>query len=166
VQVNVNATAMQQASIGAGYIQSILTDRISSFIYRTDAKTEQPLRVVIRKEFNANGEASWFTAIVALINQITTLTAVLTGAALIREREHGTLEHLLTLHINLFEIAISKVWANGLVILVAVAAPMIFVVRGLLDLPIAGSLGLFLFGVVLYLFSATALGLQALRASQ
>ena len=36
---------------------------------------------------------------------------------------------------------------------------MVLVVRGLLDVPIAGSLGLFLFGVVLYLFSATALGL-------
>jgi ABC-2 type transport system permease protein len=159
VQVNVDATAMQQASIGAGYIQSILTDRISSFIHRTDAKTEEPLRVVIRKEFNPNGEASWFTAIVALINQITTLTVVLTGAALIREREHGTIEHLLTLPLTPFEIAISKVWANGLVILLAVAASMIFVVRSLLDVPIAGSLGLFLFGVVLYLFSATALGL-------
>ncbi len=159
VQVNVDATAMQQASIGAGYIESILNDRISSFIHRTDAKPEQPLRVVIRKEFNPNGDAAWFTAIVALINQITTLTVVLTGAALIREREHGTIEHLLTLPLTPFEIAISKVWANGLVILLAVTISMIFVVRGLLDVPVAGSLGLFLLGVVLYLFSATALGL-------
>ncbi|WZO97747.1 ABC transporter permease [Isosphaeraceae bacterium EP7] len=159
VQVNVDATAMQQASIGAGYIQGILNDRVSSFILRTDAKLDQPLRVVVRKEFNPNGEASWFTAIVALINQITTLTVVLTGAALIREREHGTIEHLLTLPLTPFEIAISKVWANGLVILMAVSVSMIFVVRGLLHVPIAGSLGLFLFGVVLYLFSATALGL-------
>jgi ABC-2 type transport system permease protein len=159
VQVNVDATAMQQANIGAGYIKNILTDRIASFIRRTDAKAELPLRVVVRKEFNPNGEASWFTAIVALINQITTLTVVLTGAALIREREHGTIEHLLTLPLTPFEIAIAKVWANGLVILLAVAASMIFVVRGLLDVPIAGSPWLFLLGVVLYLFSATALGL-------
>jgi ABC-2 type transport system permease protein len=159
VQVNVDATAMQQANIGAGYIKNILTDRIASFIHRTDAKAELPLQVVVRKEFNPNGEASWFTAIVALINQITTLTVVLTGAALIREREHGTIEHLLTLPLTPFEIAISKVWANGLVILLAVTASMVFVVRSLLDVPIAGSLGLFLFGVVLYLFSATALGL-------
>jgi ABC-2 type transport system permease protein len=159
VQVNVDATAMLQAQIGAGYIKNILTDRLASFIRRTDAKTELPLRVVVRKEFNPNGEASWFTAIVALINQITTLTVVLTGAALIREREHGTIEHLLTLPLTPFEIAISKVWANGLVILLAVTASMVFVVRSLLDVPIAGSLGLFLLGVVLYLFSATALGL-------
>ena len=53
----------------------------------------------------------------------------------------------------------SKVWANGLVILTAVAASMFLVVRTLLDVPIAGSLPLFLLGVVLYLFFATALGL-------
>ena len=97
IQVDVDATAMQQASIGAGYIKNILIDRVNSFIHRTDAKPELPLRVVIRKAFNPNGDASWFGAIVALINQITTLTVVLTGAALIREREHGTIEHLLTL---------------------------------------------------------------------
>src|SRR4029077_15086157 len=83
VQLTVDATAMQQASIGAGHIKTILSDRISSFIRRTDGKPELPLRIVVRKEFNPNGEASWFTAIVALINQITTLTVVLTGAALI-----------------------------------------------------------------------------------
>ena len=118
-----------------------------------------PLRIVVRKEFNPNGEASWFSAIVALINQITTLTVVLTGAALIREREHGTIEHLLTLPLTPFEIAISKVWANGLVILLVVAASIVLVIRTLLDVPIAGSLPLFLVGVVLYLFFATALGL-------
>lgn len=159
IQVDVDATAMQQASIGSGYITNILTDRVDSFIRRTEPKAELPLHLVIRKEFNPNGEAAWFTAIVALINQITTLTVVLTGAALIREREHGTIEHLLTLPLTSFEIAISKVWANGLVILLAVSASMVFVVRGLLDVPVAGSIGLFLFGVVLYLFFATALGL-------
>ena len=154
-----DATAMQQASIGAGHIKNILIDRIDWFIRRTDEKPELPLRIVVRKEFNPNGEASWFSAIVALINQITTLTVVLTGAALIREREHGTIEHLLTLPLTPFEIAISKVWANGLVILLVVAASMLLVVRTLLDVPIAGSLPLFLAGVVLYLFFATALGL-------
>ena len=84
---------------------------------------------------------------------------VLTGAALIREREHGTIEHLLTLPLTPFEIAISKVWANGLVILLVVTASIVLVVRTLLDVPIAGSLPLFLVGVVLYLFFATALGL-------
>jgi ABC-2 type transport system permease protein len=158
LQVNIDATAMQQASIGAAYIANIANDRISSFLQRTDARAPLPLQIVIRKAFNPNGDASWFASIVAIINQITTLTVILTGAALIREREHGTIEHLLVMPLNAFEIAMAKIWANGLVILVATTASLFLVVKMLLAVPIAGSPWLFLFGVVLYLFFATALG--------
>lgn len=159
VQLSVDATAMQQASIGAGYISNILNDRVNSFIRRTDAQQEIPLRVVIRKAFNPNGDPTWFGSVVALINQITTLTVILTGAALLREREHGTIEHLLTLPLTPFEIAMAKVWANSLVILLAVGASMAVVIRTVLNVPVAGSVPLFMLGVVVYLFSATALGL-------
>jgi ABC-2 type transport system permease protein len=97
--------------------------------------------------------------VVAIINQITLLTVVLTGAAVIREREHGTLEHLLVMPLTSFEIAMAKVWANGLVILVATAASLFLVVQMVLKVPFAGSVALWLLGVVLYLFFATALGI-------
>jgi ABC-2 type transport system permease protein len=71
------------------------------------------LNLVVRKLFNPNGVSSWFQSIVAIINQLTLLTIVLTGAAVIREREHGTLEHLLVMPLSAFEIAMAKVWANG-----------------------------------------------------
>ena len=61
--------------------------------------------------------------------------------------------------LSAFEIAMAKVWANGLVILVAATASLFLVVRMLLGVPIAGSPVLFLGGVVLYLFFATALGI-------
>ena len=115
VQVNIDATAMYQASNGASYIQSILNDEMSRYLVRSDAKFQGPMRLVIRKAFNPNGDTSWFNGIVAIINQITLLTVILTGAALIREREHGTLEHLMVMPLTAFEIAIAKVWANGLV---------------------------------------------------
>jgi ABC-2 type transport system permease protein len=159
VQVNIDATAMNQASNGAGYIRNILTERTTAFLSRNENQLPSPVRLVVRKAFNPNGDTSWFTSIVAIINQVTTLAVILTGAALIRERERGTLEHLLTMPLNSFEIALAKVWANGLVILVAVAASLILVVRAVLRVPIAGSPWLFMFGVVLYLFFATALGI-------
>jgi ABC-2 type transport system permease protein len=158
IQVNVDATAMQQASIGAGYIRNILADQISSYLRRSENQPERPVTTVIRKAYNPNGDTSWFSSIVAIINQVTTLTVILTGAALIREREHGTIEHMLVMPLTSFEIAMAKVWANGLVVLVAVTASLFLVVRMLLAVPIAGSPGLFLAGVVLYLFFATALG--------
>ena len=159
LQVNIDATAMQQASIGAGYIRNILTDRSLSYLRRSENKPESPVSVVVRKAYNPNGDTSWFTSIVAIINQVTTLTIILTGAALIREREHGTIEHMLVMPLSSFEIALAKVWANGLVVLVAVTASLFLVVRTILAVPIAGSPWLFLAGVVLYLFFGTALGI-------
>ncbi len=159
VQVNVDATAMYQASNGASYIQRILTDEMTRYLRRSDEKLTPPMRLVIRKAFNPNGDTSWFNGIVAIINQITLLTVILTGAALIREREHGTLEHLMVMPLTAFEIAMAKVWANGLVILVAATVSLFVVVRGLLHVPIAGSIPLFLVGVAVYLFFATALGI-------
>nr|WP_255672495.1 ABC transporter permease [Corallococcus sp. AS-1-6] len=159
VQVNIDATAMQQAGIGTGYIKNILNDRISSFLKRTEETGPKPVNLVIRKLFNPNGVSSWFKSVVAIINQITLLTVVLTGAAVIREREHGTLEHLLVMPLTSFEIAMAKVWANGLVILVATGASLFFVVNLVLEVPFAGSVALWFVGVVLYLFFATALGI-------
>ncbi|WP_165074198.1 ABC transporter permease [Paludisphaera rhizosphaerae] len=158
IMVNIDATAMLQASIGAGYIQNIITDQVSEFLSRSDPNFRYPVRLVTRREFNPNGDTSWFNSIVALINQITLLTTVLTGAALIREREHGTIEHLLVMPLTAFEIAMAKIWANALVILVAVTASLILIVRLILQVPVAGSPWLFMTGVVLYLFFATALG--------
>jgi ABC-2 type transport system permease protein len=159
VQVNIDATAMQQAGIGAGYIRNILEERVSSFLQRADVTPEAPINLVIRKLFNPNTQSSWFKSVVAIINQITLLTVVLTGAAVIREREHGTLEHLLVMPLSAFEIAMAKVWANSLVILIAIAASLFLIVRLALRVPFAGSVGLWFLGVVLYLFFATALGI-------
>jgi ABC-2 type transport system permease protein len=159
IQVNVDATAMYQASTGASYIQRILTDEMTRYLRRSDEKLVAPLRLVIRKAFNPNGDTSWFNGIVAIINQITLLTVILTGAALIREREHGTLEHLMVMPLTALEIALAKVWSNGLVILVAATVSLFAVVKGMLGVPIAGSIPLFLVGVATYLFFATALGI-------
>ena len=156
--VNIDATAMLQASIGASYVQNIITDQVGEFLTRSDPQFRYPARMVARKAFNPNGDTSWFNSIVALINQVTLLTTVLTGAALIREREHGTIEHLLVMPLTALEIAVAKVWANASVILCAVMASLAIVVRWILQVPIAGSPSLFLAGVVLYLFFATALG--------
>ncbi len=96
----------------------------------------------------------------AIINQITTLTIILTGARLDpRAASTAQIEHMLVMPLSAFEIALAKVWANGLVVLVAVTASLFLVVRTILGVPIAGSPVLFLAGVVLYLFFGTALGI-------
>ena len=159
LQLNVDATAITQAGLGATYLQNILTDEIRQFILHTDEKTDPPVDLVIRRAFNPNGYESWFTSITSLLDHLSMLAIVLTGAALLREREHGTIEHLLVMPLNSFEIAMAKVWANGLVILVAFVLSMTFVVEGVLDVPIAGSKWLLIGGTTVYLFAASAIGI-------
>lgn len=159
IQVNIDATAVSQANIGAQYIQSILSDEVRRFAERADTKAGEPVKLIIRRAFNPNGKQSWFTAVGALLDQITLLTILLTGAALIREREHGTIEHLLVMPLTSFQIAMAKVWANGLVILVAFTLSLNFIVQGVLDVPIAGSRLLLLSGTMIYLFAAAAIGI-------
>lgn len=158
IQVNIDATAVKQAGIGAGYINNIVTEEVSRFAGRTCGPAAAPVQIVTRAAFNPNLASSWFHSIFGMINNVTMLTMILTGAALIREREHGTIEHLLGTPLTSFDIVIAKVWSNGLVVLVAVAFSLVVVVRILLAVPLAGSLVLYLGGTVLYLFFGTALG--------
>ena len=159
VQIDIDATAVTQASIGNGYIQSIITKEVNHFISRSDQSAAYPVKLVQRRAFNPNGTGMWFSAINALLNQITMLTIILTGAALLREREHGTIEHLLVMPLNAFQIVIAKIWANGLVILIAFTLSMLLVVNNILDIPIAGSKLLLLLGTASYLFAAAAIGI-------
>ncbi len=156
VQVNIDATAMTQAGNGARYVSSILTREIETF---AGGSADRPIEPVIRALFNPNLEARWFTAVMQVINSISILGILLTGAALIREREHGTIEHLLAMPVSPLEIMLSKIWATGLVILAATAFSLIFVVQGVLDIRIVGSVPLFLAGGALYLFAVTSLGI-------
>ena len=157
IQVNVDATAMTQAGNGASYIHSIISQEINEFVHGGAPKT--PVDIVIRVKFNPNLKAAWFESVVQIINGITMLAVILSGAAFVREREHGTIEHLMVLPLKPAEIMIAKVWANGLVIVSATTLSLWLVVQGVLEVPIAGSVALFLLGTVIYLFSVTALGI-------
>jgi ABC-2 type transport system permease protein len=159
IQLDVDATAMVQAGLGADYAQQIIMTEIDNFLSRAEGRPGTAVNLVVRIAFNPNVETSWFTSIMGIINSVTMLAIVLAGAALVREREHGTMDHLLVMPLTPFEIAMSKIWANGLVILIAAALSLYFVVRGFLHIPIAGSIPLFLVGVAVYLFFATAIGI-------
>jgi ABC-2 type transport system permease protein len=159
VQLNIDATAVQQASVGAAYIQSMVNTEVERYAGGTSVSRGLQQGLVLRRAFNPNGTQAWFRSIVALGDQLSLLTIVLTGAALLREREHGTLEHLLVMPLTAFEIAVAKVWANGLVIFVSFTLSMLIVVEGILDVPVAGSRALLLAGTGIYLFAAAAIGI-------
>ncbi|QHO75575.1 ABC transporter permease [Bradyrhizobium sp. CCBAU 051011] len=158
IQVAIDATAMMQAGIGAGYIYQIISTEIARTLAGNDTPSVSPVDLQVRIAFNPNLTAAWFTGLMEVVNNVTMLALILAGAAIIREREHGT-DHLLVMPLTPFETAVSKVWANGFVILVAVAVSMTIVIQALLDIPVHGSILLFLAGVTIYLFFATAIGI-------
>lgn len=159
LQINVDATAMVQAGLGAGYTQQIINTEIATFLSRTEATPTPLVNLAIRIAYNPNVTTAWFTSVMGIINSVTMLAIVLAGAAIVRERERGTMDHLMVMPLTSFEIAMSKIWANGLVIAIAVALSLYFVVQLLLKVPVAGSIPLFLLGASIYLFFATSIGI-------
>jgi ABC-2 type transport system permease protein len=159
IQINVDATAVAQAGNGASYLRTAIANEIQRFISgRGDSGP--PINLVVRAAFNPNLKTSWFSAMTQVINQITLLTVILTGAALIREREQGTVEHLLVMPLGPTEIMLAKMFANGLVILVAAMFSLQFVVHWWIGSPINGSLLLFLLGAAIYALVVAALGIM------
>ena len=159
VQLNVDATRMSQAFTGSGNVQLIVIGEVNEFVQRQRGTAAAPVDIAVRARFNPALEKGWFGALNSIINQITMLSIILTGAALIREREHGTIEHLLVMPVNPTEIMLSKVWSMGLVVLVASALSLGLVVRGILDVPVEGSVPLFFAGAALHLFATTSMGI-------
>jgi len=150
---------MTQAFIGSSYIQNIVTGEINEFVQGYHGGSTLPIGLALRTKFNPNRTSAWFGSVMEVINNITMLSIILTGAAVIREREHGTLEHLLVMPLTPFEIMMAKIWSMGLVVLVAAALSLRFVVEGMLEVPIVGSVSLFLFGAMLHLFATASMGI-------
>jgi ABC-2 type transport system permease protein len=159
IQLNVDATAMVQAGRGASYIQSVLAREVALFVSRSGAANEEPVRMVMRAKFNPNLHSGWFLALSQLVNNVSLIAILLTGAAFIREREQGTVEHLLVMPLRPIEIMLAKVWATGVVIVAAALLCLQVVIRGALGLPVTGSVSLFVLGTVFYLFAITAIGI-------
>lgn len=159
IQLNIDATRLSQAQTGTGYIQNIVNDEIRAFAQRYRAAAPAPVELVPRSLFNPNLSQSWFAGVTAIINNVTMLGILLTGAALIREREHGTIEHLLVMPVTPLEIMVSKVWSMGVVVLVVASLSLQVVVKGVIGASVSGSALLFGLGTLLYLFAATSIGI-------
>ena len=159
VQLNTDATRVGQAFTGSTYVQAIIIQEVQTWLQRYRSIFRPPVDIEERVRYNPNLSRRSFGAVVALIDQITLLSVLLTGAALIRERERGTGEHLLVMPVTPFQIMTSKIWSMGVVVLVASALCLIFIVEGVLGVPVNGSRALFIGGTALHIIAATSLGI-------
>ncbi|MGB4882137.1 MAG: ABC transporter permease [Neisseria sp.] len=160
IQILIDATTMTQAGIGQVYLTQIIQSEVAAFTQQTSVASLLPITPVVNVEFNPNSLSEWFMPVMEVGSMITLLSLVLVGAAVIRERERGTMEHLLVMPVSVIEIMMAKVLSNGVVILVASQLSMWFVVHKLIGVHINGSLLLYALGVGVYLFSIAALGIM------
>jgi ABC-2 type transport system permease protein len=80
IQLNVDATRMSQAFTGNGYIQQMVAAEVNEFLQRYRNAAAPPVDLVLRMRFNPNLEQSWFGSLMEIINNVTMLSIILTGA--------------------------------------------------------------------------------------
>ena len=158
-QLLADATAVSQAQLGTDYLRNIVQQEARVFLAAGPEAPLPDLQLELRRAFNPNGNPVWFKAMSSLLNQLSVLTIALTGAAMLREREHGTIEHLMVMPLSPAEVAVSKVLATMVVVLAAFTGSLLIVVRGVLDVPVAGSMPLLVSGAAVYLWAAAAIGM-------
>lgn len=161
IQLNIDATVMSQAYIGSGYIKQIINQEVQNFLDLHGKNTGfSPFEQVIRIKYNPNTISEWFMAIAQMITMGTMLSMMLPAVALVREKESGTIEHLLVMPLTPNEIMLSKIWSNSLIILIFAIMSMFVVVKLYFNVKIHGSLILFFIGFIIFQFNVTSLGVM------
>lgn len=155
-----DATAIAQAATGTSYISQIIQQEVETFLAVAPDAPPPPFSLAVRTAYNPNLDSDSFNAVMQMVNSVSMLAIILTGAAVIREREHGTLEHLLVMPLRPLEVMLAKIWANGLIVLVAATLSLTLVIRLFLGAQVAGSTALFVLGTAVYLVAVTSLGIM------
>jgi ABC-2 type transport system permease protein len=158
VGIDVDATAIGHAKLGTTYLSKIINDEIQTYLHGAQKPLEPPVQVTTRVLYNQNRESSWFMGVVFLAHMITLLSLILPAAALIKEKERGTVEHLLVMPLVPLEITIAKVWASSFIVVAGAMFSLFFSIKWVIGAPIHGSTLLFFLGTIVFLYATTELG--------
>jgi ABC-2 type transport system permease protein len=109
--------------------------------------------------FNPNGLDRWFVPINEMLTMITMLSIMLPAAAMVREKERGTVEQLLVSPLTPLEIMLPKVFAMTMVILLGVTVTVYGVLGPIFHIPFRGNVFLFYILTAIYVFSTAGFGL-------
>lgn len=159
IGIVVDATAMTQAGLGTQYLTEIFLRETAAFLHEPSTESLLPILLVPRLVFNGNANAAWSIALMQTITNLTVLSIILVGAAVVRERERGTIEHLLSLPLSASELAIAKIGANGLAVVIGGILSLWFVTHIWLGVPVLGSFSFVCFGMAIYIFAVSSLGM-------
>lgn len=113
----------------------------------------------IRVWFNPNQNDAWFMGISELLNVITLFSMLLPAAAMVREKERGTIEQLLVSPLGPLQIMLPKILAMVAVILCGTALGLFGLLIPVFGVPVQGSLLLFLAVCTAYICTLAGIGI-------
>jgi ABC-2 type transport system permease protein len=152
------------ATIAGGHIAGIAGDYSVELLERglggAGLGTRVPqVEVRPRVAYNPNLTEAWFSSLLEVFSQTTMVAMLLAAAAMVREREHGTVEHLLVSPLQPLELFAAKLVPVVTLVPLANLASVLAIVHGVFSTPIRGSLMLFYVVSVVYVFAMASLGL-------
>lgn len=156
IQITADATVVSQAGVGINYLSQIIAQELKKINPKNTEESIFSIATVVK--YNPNFNDTWYLSLMNLATFIFMLSMMLVGAAIMREKERGTMAHLLVLPVTADEIALSKIIANSVIITIAASCSLFFVIKGILQVEINGSIGLFILATAVFLFSACAFG--------
>lgn len=117
------------------------------------------IRSHTRVWFNPNQNDAWFMGISELLNVVTLFSMLLPAAAMVREKERGTIEQLLVSPLSPMQIMVPKMIAMVAVILAGTALGLFGMLIPVFSIPVNGSLLLFFALTTLYVSTLAGIGI-------
>ncbi len=165
VQLQIDATNTVLGTLAGLYGMRIVADYGFEAAMERMGWDERTLEHVPRIEdaprvwFNQNQNDTWFMSIAEMLNIITLFAIMLPAAAMVREKEKGTVEQLLVSPLTPFQIMFPKVVAMAIAIVAGTGLCVGVILKGCFNVPMRGSVTLFLALTGLYVFATAGLGL-------
>lgn len=157
LSLSATVAGMYAAQISGDYTLELLEQRgFGTLIKQNIPKINDNLRV----EYNPNRLNTWFMVLVDFTTMLTMIPMLLTAAAMVREKESGTIEQLMVTPVRSFEIFLSKIIPTICIILPLSCVALFGIMKTIFGLPIAGSVILFYLVLALYIFVMSSLGIQ------
>lgn len=165
IQVIVDGTMSISATVAIAYVSEITYGYALEVLEREKlglTAVYRNLPVIEEKttvEFNPNTLSSWFMSMLEYFNMITMVCLLVTAAAMVREKEQGTIEQLLVTPVRTWEIFFAKIIPT--VLSVAILSPLTIygILKGVFGVPLRGSIFLFYLVMLFYAFAISSLGL-------
>ena len=157
ISLSATVAVMYVAQISGNYTLDLIEQRGFGTITRQSIPY---INTDSRIEYNPNRTNAWFSGLVDFISKITMVSLLLTAAAVVREKEYGTIEQLMVTPARSFEIFLSKIIPNIFLIVPLSVVGLVGIMKGFYGLPLAGNMFLFYLVLVLYIFVMSSLGIQ------